>query len=128
MQAGLGRFMLNSLIVAGASIVIVCGSALAASYAIVRRTSRLAPALFTLSLGCLALPAVSVVIPFYFIMQHLSLYNSLWAVILPVSRSVCPWPYSSSPPSFGMYLENYSTLWPSTERVIGVCSFAWHYQ
>ena len=89
-QAGLGRFMLNSIIVAGSSILIVCCSALAASYTIVRRTSRLAPILFTLSIGCLALPAVSVVIPLYFIMQNLSLYNSLWAVILPVSAFGLP--------------------------------------
>jgi ABC-type glycerol-3-phosphate transport system permease component len=89
-DAGFGRFMLNSLIVAGASIAIVCVSALAASYAIVRRTSRLAPVVFTLALGCLALPAVSVVIPLYIIMQHLSLYNSLWAVVLPISAFGLP--------------------------------------
>jgi raffinose/stachyose/melibiose transport system permease protein len=89
-QAGFGRFMLNSVLVAAASIVVVCVSGLAASYAIVRRTSRLATVVMYLALGCLALPAVSVVVPLYFVTQHLGLYNTLWAVILPVSTFGVP--------------------------------------
>ena len=89
-QAGFGRFMLNSVVVALASIVLVCVSAFAASYAIVRRTSRLGTLVMYLCLGCLALPAVSVIIPLYFVSQHLGLYNTLWAVILPVSAFGVP--------------------------------------
>jgi raffinose/stachyose/melibiose transport system permease protein len=89
-DSGFWRFIVNSVTVAGASMVLVCACALAASYAIVRRTSWLAPVTLYLSLSCLALPAVSVVIPLYFITQHLGLYNSLWAVILPVSTFGLP--------------------------------------
>lgn len=88
--SGFLRFMGNSVIVAGVSIVIVCVTGFAASYAIVRRTSRWGPVTLYLALACLALPGVSVVIPLYFITQHLALYNTLWAIILPVSTFSLP--------------------------------------
>lgn len=90
LATGFLGFMLNSLIVAGISIAIVCSTALLASYAIARYRTPLASLTLFVSLACLAIPAVSVIIPLYVISEHLHLYNTLWGVALPLSAFGIP--------------------------------------
>jgi raffinose/stachyose/melibiose transport system permease protein len=90
MGAGFWHFALNSIIVSGATVLIVCAVGLAGAYAITRGLSPVAQVLFKLSLACLALPAVAVIVPLYFEIQWIHLYDSLLGIILPLSAFGLP--------------------------------------
>ena len=82
-EAGIGRYFLNSVIVTvGAVIPIVLFSFLA-SYAIVRGDSRLLRFSRTLFLLGLAIPLQATIIPIYLIITRIHMYDSLGALILP---------------------------------------------
>jgi raffinose/stachyose/melibiose transport system permease protein len=89
-RAGFWHYALNSVLVSGAVVLIVCSVGLAASYAITRRLSRPAQLLFQISLACLALPAVAVIVPLYFEIQWLHLYDSRLGIILPLAAFGLP--------------------------------------
>jgi raffinose/stachyose/melibiose transport system permease protein len=82
-EADIGRYFLNSVIVTvGAVIPLVLFSFLA-SYAIVRGDSRLLRFSRTLFLLGLAIPAQATIIPLYLIITRIQMYDSLGALILP---------------------------------------------
>jgi raffinose/stachyose/melibiose transport system permease protein len=82
-EADIGRYFLNSVIVTiGAVIPIVLFSFLA-SYAIVRGDSRLLRFSRTLFLLGLAIPLQATIIPIYLIITRIHMYDSLGALILP---------------------------------------------
>jgi raffinose/stachyose/melibiose transport system permease protein/xylobiose transport system permease protein len=90
LDLGFSRFLLNSVTVTAAVIVIVLGFALPAAYAIARGRTRPIRAGFTVFLIGLAIPAQAVIIPIYFIITRLYLYDSLLAVILPTAAFSLP--------------------------------------
>jgi raffinose/stachyose/melibiose transport system permease protein len=82
-EADIGRYFLNSVIVTiGAVIPIVLFSFLA-SYAIVRGDSRFLRFSRTLFLLGLAIPLQATIIPIYLIITRIHMYDSLGALILP---------------------------------------------
>jgi raffinose/stachyose/melibiose transport system permease protein len=82
-EADIGRYFLNSVIVTiGAVIPLVLFSFLA-SYAIVRGDSRLLRFSRTLFLLGLAIPAQATIVPLYLIITRIQMYDSLGALILP---------------------------------------------
>ena len=82
-EAGIGRYFLNSVIVTvGAVIPLVLVSFLA-SYAIVRGDSRLLRFSRTLFLLGLAIPSQATIVPLYLIITRIQMYDSLGALILP---------------------------------------------
>ena len=76
-------FMLNSLLVATASIVgtLICGSL--AAYVLARFPFRGREAIFMLYVGLLLIPFILTLIPLYLEMKSLHLIDSWWALILP---------------------------------------------
>jgi raffinose/stachyose/melibiose transport system permease protein len=83
-EAGIGRYFLNSVIVTiGAVIPIVLFSFLA-SYAIVRGDSRFLRLSRSLFLLGLAIPLQATIIPIYLIITRIRMYDTLGALILPL--------------------------------------------
>jgi len=73
----------NTTIVTVGSIVLALGLAIPAAYGVVRSTSWLASASFRVFLLGLAIPSQAVIVPLYWIITELGLYDTLIAVILP---------------------------------------------
>ena len=83
-EAGIGRYFLNSVIVTvGAVIPIVLFSFLA-SYAMVRGDSRFLRFSRSLFLFGLAIPLQATIIPIYLIITRIRMYDTLGALILPM--------------------------------------------
>lgn len=82
-DAGFATYLKNSAIVALASIVLTLVLALPAAYAIVRSRSRLAGGAFRIFLLGLAVPAQATIIPVYWMVTRLGLYDTLAAIVLP---------------------------------------------
>jgi len=87
---GFGTFLVNSLIVAAGTVVLVLVLALPTAYAIVRGQSRWVRMAFTLFLTGLAIPAQAVIIPIFLLITRLHLYDSLTAIILPTAAFSLP--------------------------------------
>lgn len=77
------RYFLNSVIVTVASVVLIILVSLLASYVIVRSRSRLARFSHRLFLMGIAIPLQATIIPVYYLIIQMGLYDTLWALILP---------------------------------------------
>ena len=82
-EAGIGRYFLNSVIVTVGSVIPIVLFSFLASYAIVRGDSRLLRFSRTLFLLGLAIPLQATIIPIYLIITRIHMYDSLGALILP---------------------------------------------
>lgn len=78
-----GRYFLNSVIVSVASVAVILLVSLMAAYVIVRNRSRIARSLFSVFLLGLAIPLQAVIVPVYYLIIQVGLYDTLWAIILP---------------------------------------------
>lgn len=77
------RYFLNSTIVTLVSVVLIVLVSLLASYVIVRSRSRLARFSHKLFLMGIAIPLQATIIPVYYLIIQMGLYDTLWALILP---------------------------------------------
>jgi len=89
-DVGFLGYLKNSAIVTGSVIAIVIVFALMASYAIVRGTGWTASGAFRLFLLGLAIPLQATIIPIYYVVSKLGLYDSLPALILPTAAFALP--------------------------------------
>lgn len=83
LDSGFMRYLVNTVIVTVACVVLTLVVAIPAAYAIVRSTSRVASSMFRVFLLGLAIPAQATIIPLYLIINRMQLYDSLTAIILP---------------------------------------------
>ena len=83
LQSGFFRYLANSTIVTLAAVVLTIAVSLMAAYAIVRGTSRSLQVTFSLFLLGLAIPLQATIIPIYYIITRLRLYDTLTALVLP---------------------------------------------
>ncbi|MEV5325170.1 carbohydrate ABC transporter permease [Nonomuraea sp. NPDC052634] len=83
LQSGFGRYFLNSVVITVASVVVTVGLSLMAAYGVVRGEGRLARMSFSVFLLGLAIPVHATIIPLYYMITRLHLYDSLLALILP---------------------------------------------
>jgi raffinose/stachyose/melibiose transport system permease protein len=82
-QNDFGRYLLNSVVVTGATVVILLTVAVMASYVVVRNYSWASRRVFQLILLGLAIPAQATIVPLYYLITQLGLYDTLIALILP---------------------------------------------
>ncbi|MGC9665593.1 carbohydrate ABC transporter permease [Planosporangium sp. 12N6] len=82
-EGGFASYLLNSAAVALASVALTLVLALPAAYAIVRSRSWLSGAVFRVFLLGLAIPAQATIIPVYWILTRLELYDTLTGIVLP---------------------------------------------
>lgn len=83
------RWMVNTVFMAIASMVITCITAAMAGYALAKKRFVGRELLFTLIVCAMALPKQVILIPLLREMSALGLYNTTWAVILPIVG----WPF-----------------------------------
>ena len=89
-SAGLGRYLLNSVILTAACIVLTVTISLAAAFRIVRRTSRAVSASFVVMLFGLAIPIQAIIVPIYVLVYKMHLYDTLIALLLTLSAAAIP--------------------------------------
>lgn len=77
------RYFSNSVIVTVVTTVAVVTASLMASYVIVRSRTRLARFSQKLFLLGIAIPLQATIIPIYYLIVQMGLYDTLWALILP---------------------------------------------
>ena len=83
LQSGFFRYLANSTIVTLAAVALTITVSIMAAYAIVRGTSRALQVTFSLFLLGLAIPLQATIIPIYYIITRLRLYDTLTALVLP---------------------------------------------
>ena len=83
LESGFVRYLLNSVVVTVGAVGLTVAASLMAAYAIVRGTGRVLRTVFTLFLLGLAIPLQATIIPVYFIITKLHLYDTLGALVLP---------------------------------------------
>ena len=88
--SGFGRYFLNTIIVTVGVVGLVLLLVPPLSYAIVRSQSRAASAIFRLFLLGLAIPAQAVIVPVFYLINTVGLYDNLLGVILPTAAFALP--------------------------------------
>lgn len=87
---GFWRFFLNSVVISAGVIAIVYICAMLASYGFAKLRIFGREIYFWMLLACLTLPEVVLLTPLFVTDQHLGLYNTYWAVILPLAALQIP--------------------------------------
>lgn len=83
LRQGFALYFFNSLLITVCSVVITTFLALLAGYAIVRGRTFFSSVLFRVFLLGLSIPGTAVLIPLFFLISAIRLYNTYWAIILP---------------------------------------------
>lgn len=83
------RWLLNTVFMAVASMILTCLTAALAGYALGKKRFVGRNLIFTLIVCAMALPKQVILIPMLREMSDLNLYNNIWAVILPIVG----WPF-----------------------------------
>lgn len=82
-QGNVGRYLLNSVIVTGITILISGLLGVSASYAIARMRWKLRKPVLVIFLMGMMVPLHAALLPLFLILKNLNLYNTYWALILP---------------------------------------------
>jgi raffinose/stachyose/melibiose transport system permease protein len=83
LHSGFGRYFLNSVVVTAAAVAGTAAISLTAAYALVRGEGRFVRSAFSVFLLGLAIPVHATIIPLYFLVTRLHLYDTLLVLILP---------------------------------------------
>ncbi|MFG2310904.1 carbohydrate ABC transporter permease [Streptomyces sp. NPDC048566] len=78
-----GRWLLNSLLYAGAGAAVATVLAAAAGYALAKYTFRGREAIFSLVLGGVLVPASALALPLFLLFAQVNATNTFWSVFLP---------------------------------------------
>ncbi|WP_136192597.1 carbohydrate ABC transporter permease [Actinomyces procaprae] len=89
-EKGFARFFLNSIIVTVGAVGLTIAVGLMAAYTIVRSKRPLAKRSLSVFLLGLAIPAQSAIIPIFYMITRMRLYDTLLAVILPSAAFAIP--------------------------------------
>jgi multiple sugar transport system permease protein/raffinose/stachyose/melibiose transport system permease protein len=87
---GFGRFFLNSIIISVVVIALVYAVTMMAAFGFAKLHIRFREVYFWLLLACLTLPEVVLLAPLFATDTRLGLYDTYWAVILPLSALQVP--------------------------------------
>jgi ABC-type glycerol-3-phosphate transport system permease component len=88
--SGVSRPLINTIIVAAASIIIGVTAAAAGAYAFSQLRFRGKDVLFMAYIGLLLIPSTLTLIPLFLTIQKLHLFNTSWALILPYAATAQP--------------------------------------
>ncbi|MBQ1311045.1 MAG: carbohydrate ABC transporter permease [Blautia sp.] len=83
------RWLVNTVFMAVVSMILTCATAAMAGYALAKKRFTGRTLLITLIVCAMALPKQVILIPLLREMSSLNLYNTIWAVILPIVG----WPF-----------------------------------
>jgi raffinose/stachyose/melibiose transport system permease protein len=88
--AGLGRYLLNSVILTAVCIALTVTTSLGAAFRFVRKSSRGVNVAFLVMLFGLAIPVQAFIVPLYVLIYRMHLYDTLFALILTMSAAAIP--------------------------------------
>jgi len=88
--AGLGRYLVNSVIITAVCVTLTLSLCLAAAFRIVRRSTRAAAASFRILLIGLAIPLQAIIVPLYLLVYKAHLYDTLFALMITMSAAAVP--------------------------------------
>jgi raffinose/stachyose/melibiose transport system permease protein len=88
--AGLGRYLLNSVILTAVCIALTVTTSLGAAFRFVRRSSRGVNVAFLVMLFGLAIPVQAIIVPLSVLIYKMHLYDTLFALILTLSAAAVP--------------------------------------
>ena len=88
--AGLGHYLLNSLILTAVCIILTVTLSLAAAFRVVRKSARWVTVSFMLMLFGLAIPVQAIIVPLYLLIYKMHLYDTMFALILTLSAAAIP--------------------------------------
>lgn len=83
LEADFMKYFLNSVFVTFITVIAVVFMSLLAAYVVVRNRSMLTRRIFDLLLLGIAIPLQGVIVPVYYLIVKMGLYDTLWAIILP---------------------------------------------
>jgi raffinose/stachyose/melibiose transport system permease protein len=83
-------FFLNSAIIAAGTIAVTFVCTMLCSFALAKLKLRWKEGFFYLLLIALTMPTAVLTVPLFVTIQHLGLFNTYWAVILPISALTIP--------------------------------------
>ncbi len=89
-STGFIGYFLNSVIVTAGAVIITIVICVPAAYAIVRSRKRFVRATYSLFLLGLAIPLQATIIPLFYMLNQVKLYDTLWAIILPSAGFAIP--------------------------------------
>jgi raffinose/stachyose/melibiose transport system permease protein len=84
------RFLLNSVIISGATIGLVLVISTLAAFAFSKLDLHLKGVLFTAVIAGLVIPGIILIVPVFFLVKSADLFNTYWAVILPKTAFLLP--------------------------------------
>ena len=87
-RAGMGRSLINSVILTGAVTLLSLGFNVAAGYAFAKLRFAGRDGLFRVLLGALVIPSQVAMVPLFLLLKHLGLVNSYGGVIVPAMASI----------------------------------------
>jgi len=90
LHSGFLTLLLNTAIVAAASVALVLVLSVPVAYVAVRTRSRRSSLAFQVFLLGIAIPAQAVIVPLYLLIAKMGLYDTLLAVILPTAAFAMP--------------------------------------
>ena len=90
LHSGFSTLLLNTAIVAAATVAIVLVLSAPVAYVAVRTRSRLSSLAFRTFLLGVAIPAQAVIVPLYLMISKMGLYDTLLAIILPTAAFSMP--------------------------------------
>ncbi len=82
-QGNVGRYLINSIIVTGITILLSGVLGVSASYAIARMKWKLRKPVLVVFLMGMMVPLHAALLPLFLILKNLKLYNTYWALIVP---------------------------------------------
>jgi raffinose/stachyose/melibiose transport system permease protein len=88
--AGLGRYLLNSVILTAVCIGLTVTTSLGAAFRFVRKSSRGVNVAFLVMLFGLAIPVQAFIVPLYVLIYRMHLYDTLFALVLTMSAAAIP--------------------------------------
>jgi len=83
LQSGFLSYFINSLIVTATTVIVTTIVCLLAAYSIVRSRAKFVRATYSVFLVGLAIPLQATIIPLFFMLGQVQLYDTLYAIILP---------------------------------------------
>lgn len=89
-QNGMGLYLWNSFFVTASVVAIVLVLVVPLSYAVVRSQSRVTTNIFRIFLLGLAVPSQAIIVPMFYLISSLGLYDNLVGVILPTAAFCFP--------------------------------------
>jgi xylobiose transport system permease protein len=89
-ESGFGGYFINTFVVTFSVVALVLVLVPPLSYAIVRGNSRATRGVFQLFLLGLAVPSTAVIVPIFYMISNVGLYDNLLGVILPTAAFALP--------------------------------------